>query len=178
MPQNRIGLVHAAIAEFLLSSVPASYACVGYDLSDCGVALKVHVLAGEDDPPERWRSLPLTANTLALNTVDVAGRGSAVRDVLHLLSVLGALKVSDYRPPRHPAMEFLHADWARLTPFGAWLARRPERLGPALRLAVLVAVWKPWTGPLSLLWRVVLRPLVLALGAFGGLQAVRDWLGV
>lgn len=176
---NKTGLVHSAIAEFLVGAVPDDrWVCVAYDLSDCGVAMKVCVLADEDDPPERWRCMPLTANTLSLNTVEVSGRGSAARDVMHLLSVVGVLRVSDYRPPKRLSADFLWADWTRRTPVGTWLSRRPHLLGRVLQAAVLLAVFKPWATPASMLWRLALRPAILMLGAFGGIQAVRDWLGV
>jgi hypothetical protein len=41
---------------------------------------------------------------------------------------------------------------------------------------VLLARFRPWTTPASFLWRFVVRPGVLALGALGGLDVVRSWL--
>jgi hypothetical protein len=117
MPVNRIGLVHMAIADFVLDNTPRQYSCVGYEVADCGP--RIHIIHDDDDPPERWRSLAVSDNTLGLYVVDIAGRGSAVRDVIHLLTVVGVLKFSDFRPIRRRGRDrrrFVHSDYVRLTP--------------------------------------------------------------
>jgi hypothetical protein len=176
MPINRIGFVHIAIADFILDHTPAQYVCVGYEVADTGP--RIHIIPGDDTPPERWRTLAVSDNTLGLYVVDIAGRGSAVRDVIHLLTVVGVIKVSDFRPIRRRSRarrHFVHSDYMRITPFGAWLTRRRYALGFVLRAAVQFSKWRPWTMSASVTWRCLIRPGILALGALGGLDVIRNW---
>jgi len=174
MPINRIGMVHVAIAEFLLQHTALHYCCIGYEVSQRGPS--IHILHNDDDAEHRWRTMTVSDNTLATYSVDVAGRGSAIRDVLFLLSVIGAIKISDYRPIRRFSrarrVRFLHADYMRITPLGGWLSRRHRMVRPALAAAVQITIWRPWTTPATMCFRYVIRPAVLLLAAVGGLNAV------
>lgn len=176
MPINRIGLVHVGIADFVLDNMPAQFCCVGYEVADDGP--RIHIIADDDDAPEQWRTLEVSDNTLGLYAIDIAGRGSAVRDVIHLLTIVGALRVSDFRPIRRHSRarrRFVHSDYMRTTGFGRWLTHRRFALGFMLRLAVRVSQWRPWTSLATIAWRFVIRPGILALGALGGIDVIRGW---
>lgn len=102
---NRIGLIHASIAEFLLTHTRDEYTCIAYDLSECGSDIVIHIL---DRDLNVWRDMSLRTWVHEIYTIDIAGRGIMIRDVMFLLSVIGMLKITDYVPLRYPDREYLH----------------------------------------------------------------------
>ena len=174
---NGIALVHVAIADFLLNNTGPDFVCLGYEFSPDRLDLLVRVM--DENRAPAWPTVTYGTNYLALNAIDIVGRGGAFRDVLHLLAAVGAVRSNDYLcliNPEHPEI-FVHTDYVRRSPFGAWLAprRRAHRL--VLRLAVWVVRLRPWMTPSRFAWRFLLRPAILLLAAIGGLQAIRDWFG-
>ncbi len=175
---NRVGLQHVALAEFFLRHLPARFTCVGYDLAPCRELVFV-VVADESLAPKLWPSRTLGLRGLEGGVVDVAARGSAVRDVLFLLAQVGAVRLADHHVSlRDPDQPYRHRDYACRTPFGAIVAARPRYVGHVLRAAVFVALLKPWTGLASTAWRTVLKPVALTMGVVGGFHAIRAWFGM
>lgn len=177
MISNRISLLHLGIAEFLLAETPARFTCLAYDLGNDPSTVEL-ILLDEARSPCDWARKVFSVANLQDQSIDIAGQGNAVRDVVYLLCAMGAMKDHDFISLREPDRPYHHTDHIRCTPAGKWLARHPAMIPSALRSGVMLIHLRPWTGAINFTFRLVLKPAIALLAAIGGLHAIRNWFGL